>query len=104
MILPVLRAVDKIANDVGWEKVGRELDTTEAGLHGGSERADGEGFSQPRHAFEQHVAVGEQSDKETVNQLFLTDNDSGDLRAKFFDPGRNLGCRFVERLIHARRL
>ena len=39
------------------------------GLHGRRERADGQGLGQAGHAFEQHVAVGEQADQQPVHQF-----------------------------------
>ena len=59
----VLRAVDQRADDVGGQQIGGELNALEVGIGRGGERADAQGLGEPRHAFEQHVAVGEQANK-----------------------------------------
>ena len=68
---------------------------------GGGQRADGQGFGQAGHAFEQDVAVGEQADQQPVHQLFLADDDAADFGAQSFDPaGRGLHL-FVQRIAHS---
>ena len=49
------------ADEVGGEQVGRELHPPERARHRRGEGADGEGLGKSGHAFEQHVAVGQES-------------------------------------------
>ncbi len=81
VIFPILRAVDQIAHDVGGQQVRRELDAAEARLHRRREGADGKRLGQTGHAFEQHVAVGEQADQQALDQLFLANNHAAHFRA-----------------------
>jgi len=86
VIFSVLRAVDQIAHDVGGQQVGRELDAAEARLHRRRKRAHGKGFGKAGHTFEQDVAVGEQTDEQALDQLFLADNHAPHFRAQRTNP------------------
>ncbi|MNH14117.1 hypothetical protein D3C79_737050 [compost metagenome] len=65
------RAVDLGAGDVGGEQVGGELDAVELGLDAFGEFFDGLGLGQARGAFDQHMAVGQEHDEQTLDQFFL---------------------------------
>ncbi len=43
---------------------------------------------QAGHAFQQHVAVGEQGDQQPVEQMLLADDDAAHLLLQRPDPGR----------------
>ena len=83
----VLRIVDLGAHDVGREHVGRELQPFEAHRDGARQGLQGQGLGEAGDALEQHVAVGEQRDQQAVHQVFLADDDAGDLQLQGFDPG-----------------
>ena len=72
------RVVDLRADDVGGQQVGRELDALELQVQSAGHGADGERLRQPRHAFEEHVPVGEQADEEAVDEVPLADQDALD--------------------------
>ena len=100
VILAVLRAVDQRARDVGGQQVGRELDAMERGMDGRGQGADAHGLGQAGHAFEQHVAIGQQPDQQPVHQLLLADDDPANLRAQPTNPaGRSLHL-LVQRRAH----
>ena len=82
---------------------GRELDAVERGVNGRRQGADGERLGQARHAFQEHVAVGEQAHQQPVHQLLLADDHLGDLPAQFADPGGRGLHFFVQRYAHVRR-
>ena len=44
------------------------------------------GLAQARHAFEQHVAAGEQADQHAVDDVVLADDDFGDFAADGVQP------------------
>jgi hypothetical protein len=68
------RAIDLGAGDVGGQQVGGELDAMELRLDAFGQLFDGLGLGQPRRAFDQHVAVGEQGDQQTIDEFFLAEN------------------------------
>ena len=86
-----LRVVNLGADDVGREHVGRELQPREVGVHALGERFDRERFGQAGHAFQQHVAVGKQADKQPLDEHFLADNDLAHLPQKRLHEG---ACAF----------
>ena len=51
------------------------------------ERADRERLRQAGHAFEEHVAVGEQADEEAVHEVLLADDDACDFGSETWHPG-----------------
>jgi hypothetical protein len=100
VVFAVLGAVDQRARDVRGQQVGRELDAMEGGMDGGGQGADAHGLGQAGHAFEQHVAVGQQPDQQPVHQLFLADDDPAHFCPQPADPA---GCRLhllVQRCAH----
>jgi hypothetical protein len=74
-----LRVVDQRADDVGGQKVGRELNAREVCLDGLGERADGERLGEAGDAFEEDVAVAEEADEQAVDEVLLADDDASDL-------------------------
>ncbi len=62
---PVLRVVDHGPDDVGGQHVGRELQPLEMQRDAAGQRLQRQGFGQAGHAFQQHVAVGQQRDQQT---------------------------------------
>jgi len=70
---------DRGAGDVGGEQVGRELDAAEAEPARLREGAGGERLREPRHVFEQDVAVGEQAEQDQLELLPLADDGALDL-------------------------
>jgi hypothetical protein len=48
---------------------------------------DGERLGQPWHAFEQNVPVGQQAGEKSIHEVFLTDDNPGDLILEWLDPG-----------------
>ena len=76
-----LRVVDRVAGDVAGHQVGRELDAREAAVERLRQRAHQQRLAQAGHAFDQHVAAGEQRDQDLVEHLGLADEGLGDLVA-----------------------
>ena len=70
-----LRIVNLRADQVGGQKVGRELQPGKFYAETLRERFDGKRFGETRNAFEQNVAVGEQADDESLDQISLADDD-----------------------------
>ncbi len=52
-------------------------------------------FGQAGHAFQQHVAVGQQGDQQTFEQMFLTDDDAGHFLLQRSDPAGASHNRFT---------
>ena len=80
------RIVYKGADQIRRQQVGRKLQTLEAGLDAGGHGFDGERLGQTGDAFEQDVAVREQTEQEPIDQIFLTDHDVTDLFAQRRNP------------------
>ncbi len=78
--------VNQRADQIGGQKVGRELQTLKAGLNAGRHCLDGQRFGEAGNAFEQDVTVGEQAEQEPVDQIFLSDDDVTDLLAQRRNP------------------
>ena len=68
------RDVNHRADQVGRQQVGRELDAVELGGQRLGQRLDGRGLGQPRHAFQEHVPVGQQPDQQPGDHLLLADD------------------------------
>ena len=66
-----LDAVDHGADYVGGEQVGRELDAAVARIDELREGFDGKGLCKAGDAFEEHVAVAEQSDEQALHEVLL---------------------------------
>ena len=70
--------VDQGADKVGGEKIGRKLNALKTRPNARSQRSNSQGLGQARNAFQKHVAVAQQPREETVNELFLADDDLAD--------------------------
>ena len=57
----------------------------ESGVDGLCERGDGQRLGQSRHAFQQNVAVRQQTDQQRVDQMALTDDDLAHFGAERID-------------------
>jgi hypothetical protein len=98
MMLAKTGVVDFRADQVGGQQVRRELDALEGGVEAGRQGADGEGFGQAGDAFEQQVAVGQQTDDQAVDQVGLTDDDFLHFVAQILDEGALCFYLFVQRV------
>ena len=76
---------DHAADDVGGHQVGRELDARILQMQHAGERAQQGGLAEAGNAFEQHVAAGEQTDQDAVDDVLLADDDLSDLVADLFE-------------------
>jgi hypothetical protein len=90
-----LRIVNLRADDVGGQHVRRELQAREFHVDAGGQRFHGEGFGQAGHAFEQHVAVGQQADDQPLGQIILADDDL----AEFIEQRMREGARLLDRFV-----
>ena len=91
-----LRIVNLRADDVGGQHVRRELQARKFHADARGHGFDGQGFRQPRHAFEQNVAVGEQPDDQPLGQIILPDDDFSKFREKRVREGAGFLDRFVD--------
>ena len=69
------RVVDEGAGDVSRQQVRRELDAPERERQRSRDRLDRQGLGEPRHALDENVAIGQESDEETIDQPRLADDD-----------------------------
>jgi len=74
--LVFLLVVDHCTDNVGGEQVGCELDAAELGVDSLGQGFNSQCLSEAGHAFQQDVAVGEQTDEQAVEHLMLTDDHS----------------------------
>ncbi len=74
------RVVNQRAGDVARHEVGGELKSLRVERERGGERSHQQRFRHAGHAFEQHVAVGEQRDDDAAHDGVLPDNGLGHLR------------------------
>ena len=74
---PVLGTVDHGAHDVGGQHVGGELEALEFQRNRARQCLQGERLRETGHALEQHVSIGQKSDQEPVDQVFLSDDHPG---------------------------
>ncbi|KFF32555.1 hypothetical protein G039_0333980 [Pseudomonas aeruginosa VRFPA01] len=65
--------VHGVTGDVAGHQVGGELDTREAAVEATRQGAHQEGLAEPRDAFHQHVAAGEQRGEHVVDHRTLAD-------------------------------
>ncbi|MCY1375815.1 hypothetical protein D9M69_632580 [compost metagenome] len=68
------RAVDFRTGDVGGQQVGGELDAVELRFDAFGKFFDGFGLGQARSTLDQHMAVGEQGDEQSLDEFFLAEN------------------------------
>lgn len=71
--------VDAGTDDVGGHQVGSELDTRERAANDLRKRLDGQRLGDAGHTFEQHVALGQQTDQHPLHELVLAHDDALDL-------------------------
>ena len=83
--------VDDGADEVGGQKIRRELDARELRADRIAHRAHGERLGEPRHALEQHVAAREKPDQDALDHVRLSDDDLADFSEKIVDE-RALFC------------
>ena len=94
-LLALLR-VDERTDQVGRQQVGRELDAGEIGVDGLCERRNRQRLGKTRHAFQEDVAVRQQTDQQRVDQMGLTDDHLAHLGAQRVDEDRLPLDAFVE--------
>ena len=75
------------ADDVRRHQVGRELHPLEAQMQRVAEGAHHERLGEPRHAFEQAMAAGEQTDEQVLDRLLLADDHLPHLGAQGGEAG-----------------
>ena len=80
----LLHVEDRCAGDVRGHQVGGELDAAELAAEHAAQRADEQRLAQAGHAFDQHVAAGEQGDERAQHEFLLADVDVVDLGEDFF--------------------
>ena len=84
------------ADHVGRHQVGRELDALELQVQRVGQRPDQQRLAQAGHAFEQHVAAGDQGGQRAVDDLLVADDHLADLAAQ----GVEVGAELVELPLH----
>ena len=67
------------AGDVTRHQIWCELNAAEFELEGAGECSDEKRLGEPRYAHEQYMPVGQQADKNLLNNLLLADDDLGNL-------------------------
>ncbi len=71
--------VDHGADQIGGEQIGGELDPVESGRDGGRQGPHRQGLGQAGHTLQQHVAIGEQADEESLQHRPLAHDDAAQL-------------------------
>jgi len=69
---------DHAADDIGGHQVRRELYAGVLQLQRARQGAEERGFAQARHAFQQDVPGGKQTDEHALHDVVLADDDFGD--------------------------
>ncbi|MCG3775633.1 MAG: hypothetical protein JW395_2475 [Nitrospira sp.] len=67
--------IDQRSYEVGGEQVRGELNALKLRLDRVRQCADGEGLGEPRHTFDEDVAVAQQADEELLHKVRLADDD-----------------------------
>jgi len=70
------------AEDIGWHQVGCELDAAKREFEDFAQGADEERLAETGHAFEQNMTSRKQGNQRIFDDLFLADDDFGNLGAK----------------------
>ena len=86
----VLRIVAVVAGNVRWHQIRGKLDAAEFAGKGLRQRAHEQGFTGARHAFEQHMAPGQEYGKHFVHHLLLADEHFVQPRAQHLNGARTL--------------
>ena len=79
--------IDERADEVRRQQVGRELNARKPRANRRAERLYRQRLREPRHAFHQHVAIGEQADEKPLDKVALADDDARDFLLKRWHPG-----------------
>lgn len=77
-VVSILR-IHRDAGDVGGKEVGRELDAFEVGRDGSCDGLSEQGFAEAWDVLEQHVTSGDEGEHGMSDDLFLADEDFGDI-------------------------
>jgi hypothetical protein len=85
------RVQHRVAGDVGRHQVGRELHARVAQRHGLGQRPRQQRLAQAGHAFDQHVAAGDQRDQGLVHRFLLPDHGLADFGAQLLQQFRGAG-------------
>ena len=83
---PVRGLYIRVTDQIGRQKIGSKLQALKAGLDGGGDRFYGQRLGQARDAFEQDVPVGQQTEKQPVDEIFLPHDHVPDFLAQSRDP------------------
>jgi hypothetical protein len=71
----------------GGKHVRGELDPAKIGLHRPGDTFYRQGFGQAGQPLQEEMAAAEQTDQQTLNQMFLTDHRLAELVSQRFHPG-----------------
>ena len=78
------------AGDIGGHQIRRALDTLEAAAELGGQGFGEQGLAQARHAFQQHVAAGDQCEAQAVDHVRHTEY-------HMLQPFVEMGLEFLSR-------
>ena len=70
--------VDKSSDQIGREQIGSELNSLEFRLNCPGESFYGHRFREAGDSFEKNVSVGKQADEQSLNHIFLSNNNFPD--------------------------
>src|SRR5262249_725219 len=101
--LVVAGVVDLGTDQVGRQKVRRELDALELGVDRFGQGANGQGLGQAGYAFQKAMATSKEADQHPIEQVILAHNDAADLLFKRLDKDAGLFDLLMNRfnaLIH----
>src|SRR5579862_1981071 len=83
---------------VGGHQVDRELDPAERQVQGLGKRAHDQRLAGARHAFDQHVAAGEEGNENLVEHLAVPDDDAAELLAQTVEDVLKVADHLLRRL------
>ncbi len=84
-VFPIVLIVNHGTHNVGRQQIRRELDALKFRLDDRGKRFHGHGFGQAGNAFQQNMTVRQQADEQTLNHVFLADDDFAHLLGDFLD-------------------
>ena len=84
------RIVDLRADDVGGQKIRRELNAVKVQPQTLRDRSHGEGLGQAGHALDKDMPAGEQAEQQAIDHGALADDHLLDLAIKGIEAGTNL--------------
>lgn len=82
--LGILLIEDRLAGDVGRQKIGRALNALKRAANATSQRPSQHRFRNPRDVLKQYVSLAEPGNKSEYQLLTFTDDDSFDVGDDFF--------------------